>query len=133
MNNFTEGFYKFFIPGRLPGLNDYTAANRYNRYAGAKMKKDTEEIVITCIKNDLKGLEIKKPIFMRYTWIEKNKRRDLDNICFARKFIQDSLVEVGVLENDGWKNIVGFEDCFKVDKDQPGVLVEMVEFDEKRS
>lgn len=38
-----------------------------------------------------------------------------------------------VLENDGWKNIVGFEDCFKVDKDQPGVLVEMVEFDEKRS
>lgn len=43
MNNFTEGFYKFFIPGRLPGLNDYTAANRYNRYAGAKMKKDTEE------------------------------------------------------------------------------------------
>ena len=38
-----------------------------------------------------------------------------------------------VLENDGWKNIVGFEDCFKVDKKEPGVLVEMVEFDEKRS
>ena len=37
--------YKFVIQGRLDGLNEYTKANRGNRYAGNKMKKDNESKV----------------------------------------------------------------------------------------
>jgi len=123
----SEKQYEFFIPGRLPGLNEYTSANRTNCHKGAKMKKETELFIIYAIKNQLKQLVIHKPVFISYTWVEINKRRDLDNICFARKFIQDSLVYCGVLDNDGWKNITGFEDDFIIDKLRPGVLVRLKE------
>lgn len=61
---------------------------------------------------------------MTYAWYEPNKRRDLDNVSsFGRKVIQDALVETRVLENDGWKNIVGFQDNFYIDADNPRVEV----------
>ena len=52
---------------------------------------------------------------MRYLWVEKNKRRDKDNIAFAKKFIQDALVKEKVLENDGWAQIESWTDAFTVD------------------
>ena len=45
----------------------------------------------------------KYPIALKITWYEKNKRRDVDNITFATKFIQDALVKCGVIENDSQK------------------------------
>ncbi len=127
MNNFTEGFYSFFIPGKLPSLNEYTRVNRTHRQMGAKFKAETDQYVACCAMNKLKGIRIKNPVHIKYTWIEQNRTRDLDNIAFAKKFIQDALVTIGVLENDGWKNIVGFQDCFTINKEKPGVLVELFE------
>ncbi len=68
---------------------------------------------------------------MRYTWYERSRRRDKDNIsAFGRKVIQDSLVrELHVLQNDGWSNIEGFSDRFRVDKARPRVEIEIVEAD----
>ena len=37
-----------------------------------------------------------------FRWIEPNRRRDKDNVAFAKKFILDSLQEVGIIKNDGW-------------------------------
>ena len=91
------------------------------------MKASTELIISCAIKNQLKGLVIKKPVFITYIWVEKNKSRDKDNVAFDKKFIQDALVSCGVLKNDGWKNITGFEDSFMVDKDKPGVKVCLTE------
>lgn len=116
--------YLLVIPGRLDNLNDYISAERSNRYKGAKMKSDNEKAVIYAIKKCLKGVRIEKPVFMEYLWVEKNKRRDLDNISsFGRKVIQDSLVGSHVLKNDGWKEIVGFSDSFEVDSDNPRIEV----------
>lgn len=129
MNNFSNGIYIFFIPGKLPGLNEYTRANRTHRQKGAKLKDETDQYVAYCVMNKLRGLQIKNPVHIKYTWVEENQKRDLDNIAFAKKFIQDALVKLGVLENDGWKNITGFEDHFEVNKKEPGVLVEIVEVD----
>lgn len=54
--------------------------------------------------------------------------RDKDNISsFGRKVIQDGLVRVGVLKNDGWKHIEGFSDRFRVDEKNPRVEVEIIE------
>lgn len=75
----------------------------------------------------LKNLKIEKSVYIRYTWVEENKKRDKDNIASAKKYVQDALVQAGVLKNDGWNNIVGFEDRFEIDKEKPGVLVEIVE------
>lgn len=116
--------YKLIIPGRLPGLNDYIAAERANRHKGAKMKADNGNIVAVAIRQCLRGVRIEEPVFMEYTWIEPSRRRDKDNISsFGRKVIQDALVNTGVLKDDGWKHVVGFSDRFEVDKANPRIEV----------
>ena len=115
---------KLMILGKLDNLNDYITACRTNQYKGAKVKHKNENRVIQAIYEQLGRLRIKKPVYMTYTWYEPNKRRDLDNVSsFGRKVIQDALVETRVLENDGWKNIVGFQDNFYIDADNPRVEV----------
>lgn len=115
---------KLMIPGKLDNLNDYITACRTNQYKGAKVKHKNENRVIQAIYEQLGRLRIKKPVYMSYTWYEPNKRRDLDNVSsFGRKVIQDALVETRVLENDGWKNIVGFQDNFYIDADNLRVEV----------
>lgn len=116
--------YLLTIPGKLCGLNDYIAAERTNRHKGAKMKADSGSIVAVAIKQCMRGVRIEKPVEMHYTWYEPNKRRDLDNVSsFGRKVIQDSLVQCGVLKDDGWKYVVGFSDRFEVDKVNPRIEV----------
>lgn len=120
--------YLLTIPGRLDNLNDYITAERANRYKGAQMKAGNETLVIMAIRHCLRGIQIHKPVRMHYRWYEKNSRRDLDNISsFGRKVIQDALVKSGVLQNDGWKNIAGFDDAFYIDKNNPRIEVEIVE------
>lgn len=120
--------YLLIIPGTLNNLNDYIAAERTNRHKGAKMKADNGNIVAVAIRQCIRGVRIDKPVFMEYTWVEKNRRRDLDNISsFGRKVIQDALVAAGVLKDDGWKYVVGFSDRFQVDKDNPRIEVKIRE------
>lgn len=119
--------YLLTIPGRLPGLNEYISAERANRYKGAKLKRESEDIVSFAIKKHLNGVKIRIPVRMEYVWYEKDKRRDCDNITFGRKVIQDALVSTGVLKDDGWKYVVGFSDRFEVDKENPRVEVRIRE------
>lgn len=116
--------YLLTIPGTLPNLNDYIAAERTNRHKGAKMKADSENIVAVSIRQCMRGVRIEKPVFMEYAWIEPSRRRDKDNISsFGRKVIQDALVSTGVLKDDGWKYVVGFSDRFDVNKTNPRIEV----------
>jgi len=112
------------IPGRLPGLNEYTRENRRNRYAGAKMKYDTEQLISLYIP---KWAQYNVPVRLEFYWYEPDTRRDCDNISFAKKFILDSLVASGVLKNDNQKCVKGFSDQFYVDKENPRVVVEIHE------
>lgn len=116
--------YLLTIPGTLPNLNDYIAAERANRHKGAKMKADSGNIVAVAIRQCLRGVRIESPVFMEYAWIEPSRRRDKDNISsFGRKVIQDALVSTGVLKDDGWKHVVGFSDRFEVDRENPRIEV----------
>ena len=120
--------YLLTIPGKLNNLNDYIAAERSNRYRGAKMKADNGNAVSLAVMQCMKGVRIRRPVFMEYTWVEPDRRRDLDNISsFGRKVIQDALVEAGVLEDDGWKHVAGFSDRFRVDKENPRIEVKIRE------
>jgi len=111
------------IPGQLPGLNAYIAAERANRYKAAAMKRDAEQLIALCARSQLRGINFTAPVTMVYAWYEPNRRRDKDNIAFARKFIQDALVAAGVLQGDGWACIEGFSDTFEVDKGNPRIQV----------
>lgn len=120
--------YEFLIEGRLPSLNEYINAERSSKYAAAGLKKSTEMIIAYHIPAAMRRIMIKNPVHIAYTWIEPDKRRDKDNIAFGKKFIQDALVKAGVLSNDGWKQITGFTDDFKIG--EPGVRVKITEVKE---
>lgn len=118
---------KLVIPIAFPGLNDYINAERTHRQKAAKMKKQYQNAVMLWIRSQ-RLLTFDGPVYMYYTWVEKDRRRDKDNVAaFGRKVIQDALVKAGVLKNDGWANIEGFSDRFAVDKKNPRVEVEIVE------
>ena len=119
--------YKVTIPFILPGLNEYTQYNRWNKYLGAKLKKELEDNLQLVIKNQLIGVKINPPVYMEYLWVEKDMRRDADNIAFAKKFIQDALVKAGVLENDSRKYIKRFSDDFVEDNKNPRIEIKIFE------
>lgn len=107
------------IPLKLPSLNEYINECRKNRFAAAKMKKEVE--------NDISIFINKLPIFEKavkidFLWIESNKKRDLDNICFAKKFILDALVKCGKMKDDNRNFVTAFTDKFAYDKENKVVL-----------
>lgn len=117
---------RFVIQGRLAGINEYIAAMNSNRFRGNALKRKNQDAVCQAIKKA--GLEpIKRKIFLKFTWIEPNMRRDKDNVAAAKKFILDALVEMKIIENDGWKYVEGFSDKFAVNKNNPRVIVELEE------
>lgn len=63
-----------------------------------------------------------KPIKIHFLWIEENKRRDYDNICFAKKFILDSMVKAGKLKDDNRNFVTGFTDDFEYGKSSKVIL-----------
>lgn len=110
--------YQAVIHGRLPGANEYITASRTNKYIGAKMKKEAQELVKWQIARLPK---LRGKVEIAFRWVEPNARRDLDNVAFGKKFILDALQELGKLENDDRKHVVGFTDTFAVDKADPRI------------
>lgn len=120
--------YTLIIPGRLPGLNEYIAAERTNRFMAAKMKREAQNTIFRCIASCLRGVHIRKPVSIKYKWVEPNRRRDKSNIsAYGRKVIEDALVETKVLRDDNWSCIRGFEDSFDCDPRAPHVEVRIIE------
>lgn len=116
---------KFTIYGTLDGLNEYTRANRGNRYSGNRAKRRNQVMVYQALYGIREKFD--EPVHITFTWYEPNRRRDMDNIAFAKKFILDALVSSGVLRGDGWKYITGFTDEFRVSRDKPRIEVEIEE------
>ena len=120
---------RIIIPSELIDFNNYIDSQRANRFGGNKLKRDQTNLcsmyVARAIKN---GLKIKSyPLVLEFHWYAKDKRKDPDNIAFAKKFILDSMQEVGLLRNDGWREIYGFSDEFKIDKKNPRVEIIILE------
>lgn len=107
------------IPLKMPSLNEYINKCRYNRYAGNYYKQKTQEEIYPYIK-DIPRLE--KPVKIDFHWYEGNKKRDLDNIAFSKKFILDALVTYGKLKDDDRKNVCGFTDSFYYGKEWKVIL-----------
>lgn len=120
--------YKLVIPGRLDGLNTYTAANRTNPNKGGKVKRDNEDTIIWCIRQQLRGVHIEKPVIIYYRFYEPNMKRDGDNILSCgTKFIQDSLTKTQVLTEDNRECIPHFYHDIFVDKENPRIEVIITE------
>lgn len=103
----------FKIPFRLPSYNEFQNENRRNRYAGANMKKSVENDIMFILNT--RHFLIAAPVHITFVWHEPNRKRDKDNVAFAKKFILDALQKSGRLKNDNNKYISGFSDEFVYD------------------
>ena len=115
--------YKFIIEGRLPSLNEYCKAERTGYHCANNMKKGCQRAIEADIRR-FKLKPIKRPVKILYRFYEPNRRRDKDNIAgVAHKFIQDALVNAGILKDDGWDYVIGFSDEFYLDRKYPRIEV----------
>ena len=114
----------FTIQGELPDLNTYINAERSNRYAGASLKKKATDKVVLSIK-DKNTVDRRKfnYVSLEISYFCKDKRKDKDNIAFAKKFIFDGLQKAGIIENDGWKNVFNWTEYWHIDKENPRIEV----------
>lgn len=100
--------YTFCIDQRLPGLNEVIGANRTNKHVGARLKRDTEEIISFYILNAVNNGKL-KPIqgscTVNFDWCEKTKKRDVDNIQSSQKFVLDALQKTGIIPNDSQRYV----------------------------
>lgn len=111
------------IPGELCDLNRYIQAERSHRTKAARIKKAETERVAWEIKAQPHQKPATLPVHITYVWYMKDRRRDLDNIAFAKKFINDGLVLANILPGDGQAHIAGFSDTFLVDKENPRIEI----------
>ncbi|KRM93544.1 hypothetical protein FC56_GL000257 [Lentilactobacillus senioris DSM 24302 = JCM 17472] len=117
---------KIIIPGELPTLNEYSDAERGNKYHGSNLKRANTALCSMCVKAAMnKGLTVDGKIDIHCHWYMKNRKKDKDNIRFAIKFIQDGMMKAGLIKNDGWKQIGDYFDEFSVDKENPRIEVEI--------
>lgn len=110
----------FFIPGPLPGMNDF--AGKKTRWHYKKLKADWQATIRYCIKQALLQPMVRADV--KFRWIEKGRRRDPDNITTGAKFVLDALVAERVLPDDGWDEIASLVHEFEVARtENPGVFV----------
>lgn len=115
--------YTVEIPMKLPSLNNYINVCRENPYKASKFKRDLEDSIGVFVSR-LPRFE--NPVKISFHWIEENKRRDLDNVAYAKKHILDAMVKVGVLTDDNRKCVVAFTDTFEYST-QAKVILEIEE------
>ena len=107
------------IEMKLPSLNDYIRVCRSNKYQAAKYKAEIEEEIALYLK---KMPMYSKPIAIHFHWVEGTKRRDLDNVSFAKKFILDAMVKCGKLKDDNRRCVAAFKDTFSYGKETKVIL-----------
>lgn len=107
------------IPMKLPSLNEYVNVCRTNPYKASKFKADIERDISVFLSRLPK---FEKPIHIHFHWVEGNKRRDLDNVAYAKKHILDAMVKQGVLKDDNRNCVTGFRDTFEYGKEAKVIL-----------
>jgi len=120
--------FKYVFKGGFISLNEYINYERMQKYIAASIKKRETERVYYEALSQKKG-QVNKKIFIVFHWFVKDKKKDKDNIAFAKKFILDGLVLAKVLKNDGFDEIEGFLDFFSVDPKDERVEVTLIEVD----
>ena len=124
-----ESVNEFVIMGRLPGLNDYTKACRSHWSKGSKMKRQVEEDIgwhILAARGAHKLRPVHGPVSLAIEWHESDRRRDVDNIVSAKKFILDAMQKMGIIPNDNRNHVCAISDEV-VDDDKDFVVVRLYE------
>ena len=111
------------IPGEFTSLNDYSDAERSNRFQASKIKSQ-ETLRVAASVFGVPPIPPKSyPVMVLFDWYTADARTDADNVSFAQKFILDGLVRAKVLENDSRRFVFGVMHICHVDKQNPRVEI----------
>lgn len=115
--------HTFWIPQRLPGLNDLLAAKARDKGAYNRLKSKHQAFIASCIfQAELETLP--QGAFLSYELVEPDRKRDPGNVfAGASKLIEDALVRTRVLVDDNWAGVLGYERVTWLVGDEPGVRV----------
>lgn len=92
----------------------------YNQYN--EIKQDWSKKVCYLVKKQ--GFLAVESCYFNYLVVEHDKTRDPSNVfASAIKFIEDSLQLAGVIENDGWKQVLGIRSYIHLDRESPGAVL----------
>jgi Holliday junction resolvase RusA-like endonuclease len=116
---------RFTIPGRLPSLNESFKVGRYRFGASRKRQIQKKWVGDWIVAANVPIFKCQIDIVV--TWVEKDRRRDYDNISAGIKVILDALVKTGRIPNDGRKWVAPPIHLFQIDKKNPRVEVEIRE------
>lgn len=116
---------RFIIPGRLPSLNEQFKVGRW-RFTASRKRQASKRMVGDWI-NAAKVPEFKVPVDITIRWVEKDRRRDYDNISSGAKVLIDALVITGRIPNDTRRWVYPIVNEFAIDKDNPRIEVTIVE------
>ena len=111
------------IDGALPSLNQVTWKNRAHWSTGYKYKRGIEMSIAGHIWAQ-NIPQFKCQAYIKIKWIEKNQRRDRDNVQSATKFILDALVKTERIVNDNRYWLQQLDNAtIVVDKERPRIEV----------
>lgn len=110
---------KLTIPCMFSSMNVFIYKNRIMRggwNAGNQLKQRDQKVIAGFLAKQLRG-KLQEPVFIEFTYYCHDGRTDPDNLAgYFHKIFLDTLVTEGHLQNDGFKNVIGFCDRFHIDK-----------------
>lgn len=102
------------IDFKLTGYNQQQEKARTNRYMAARDKANEQSLIEwRILEQHVRA--VAEPVVVHCLWHEgknRGKHRDPDNIASAKKVILDALVSSGIIKDDRYPHVVGFEDAF---------------------
>lgn len=114
---------QIIFKGEFTDLNTYIKAINGNRFSGNSVKQEeTDRAYYDCLEQKIKPVRA-YPVHIVYKWYSKDCRKDIDNIAFSKKYLNDGMVLAKVLKDDSQKYVASFEDHFYTDKENPRVEV----------
>jgi Endodeoxyribonuclease RusA. len=94
--------HKLIIDGMPPNLNVY----RNMHYRELDKEKKEWSNIVRLLVLDQKLKPIPTPIHQTYTfWFKDKREHDPDNYACCAKFINDGLVDAGILKRDNFQHI----------------------------
>lgn len=102
-----------FIPGHWPGYSQVHKSHQH--YAATRLKLRWQESAALLLK--VTRIPRLESVYLSYLHRRADRRSDKSNLAFfAMKTVEDALVQIGVIQDDKWRFVDGFEHDFEITK-----------------
>ena len=100
------------------------AKSHWGQYSKEK-KIRTQAVALLCRVQKLHPVQ--SPPAIRIWFWQRAKRIEKDNLLINTKYLIDGLVMAGILLDDRWDNYTDLDFRFRIDRDNPRIIVEVIE------